>query len=290
VPVFFLRDDHDYFEDDQVTPELTTFPPDDFMRRLARATQWLYCPEFLPDANRPPELPGSSASDRPAGVSEAFGTLRYGRLFEGLLYDCKGFLTLEGPSGTLVPPAVEAWLLGRMASADVDHVANMPSNPPGWSAGKFAEWYPDVLGEDGALTTAIAKPGWQEGWLAQHDRILAAASAMDRLPLFVSGDIHSIAEGRIVRSGEHDFRGNPVVSVITGSPGTGVGWPSLARGTLATAPEHIELEETVPVREENGFQIVDFEPGKVTIRHFKWNREEDAEGTIDTLEPFHVSE
>jgi hypothetical protein len=289
TPVFFLRDDHDYFEDDQVTPELTTFPPDDFMRQLARASQWLYYPEFLPDANRSSELPGASASDRQDGASEAFGTLRYGRLFEGLLYDCKGFMSLDGTSG-LVPAPVEDWLLSRMAESDADHVVNMPSNPPGWSAGKFAEWYPDVLGEDRVLTTAVPKPGWQEGWLAQHDRILSAASAMERLPLFISGDIHSTAEGRIVRSGEHDFRGNPVVAVITGSPGTGVGWPSLARGTLATPPEHVELEEVVPVREENGFQIVDFEPGRVTIRHFKWDREAEPESAIDTLEPFQVSE
>jgi hypothetical protein len=223
-------------------------------------------------------------------VSEAFGTLRYGRLVEGLLYDCKGFVTLDGAAGTVVPADVEAWLLSRMADGEMEHVVNLPSNPPGWSAGKFAEWYPDVLAEDGSLTTAIAKPGWQEGWLAQHDRILAAASAMDRLPLFISGDIHSIAEGRILRSGTHDFRDNPVVSVITGTPGTGVGWPSVARGTLASPPAHLEVEEVVPVLEENGFHIVDFEPGKVTVRHFRWNREADTEDAIDTLEPFHVSE
>ncbi|MCH8850726.1 MAG: hypothetical protein IIC89_07865 [Chloroflexi bacterium] len=290
LPVFFLRDDHDYFEDDQVTEELTTFPPDDFMRRLARASQWLYYPEFLPDRDRPPDLPGSSAGDRPGGVSEAFGTLRYGRLFEGLLYDCKGFMTLEGEQGTLIPPSVEAWLLSRMAEAEQNHVVNLPSNPPGWSAGKFAEWYPDVLGESGGLTTAIAKPGWQEGWLEQHDRILSAASAMDRIPLFMSGDIHSIAEGRILRSGAHDFGDNPIVSVVTGTPGTGVGWPSIARGTIATPPEHIDLEEVVPVQEVNGFHIVDFTPEKVTIQHFRWNREEDPEDAIDTLQPFHVSE
>ena len=44
------------------------------------------------------------------------------------------------------------------------------------------------------------------------------------------------------------------------------------------------------MREENGFHIVDFEPDKVTIRHFRWNRGEDPEEAIDTLEPFHISE
>lgn len=290
LPVFFLRDDHDYFEDDQVTDELISFPPDDFMRRLARASQRLYYPEFLPDNNRPSDLPGASASDRPRGVSEAFGTLRYGQLLEGLLYDCKGFMILKGQEGTLIPPQVEAWIRSRMADTSLDHVMNLPSNPPGWSAGKFAEWYPDVLAEGGGLTTATPKPGWQEGWLAQHDRILSAASAMNRIPLFMSGDIHSVAEGRILRSGTHDFRDNPVISVLTGPLGTGIGWPSIARGTIATPPKHLEVEEVVPVFEENGFHIVDFEPDKVTIRHFRWNGRKDLEDAIDTLMPFHISE
>jgi hypothetical protein len=288
VPVFFLRDDHDYFEDDQVTPTITSFPPDAFMYELAHATQWLYYPEFLPDPTRPLTLPGSDAADRPPGVSQAFGTLRWGRLFEGLLYDCKGFMTL-GPDAGLVPRAVEDWLLTRMRDSDAVHVVNLPSNPPGWTAGKYAEWYPDVLGDDGRLTTNRPKPGWQAGWLAQHDRLLAAASAMDRLPLFVSGDIHSIAEGRILRSGAHDFGANPIVSLISGTPGTGVGWPSAARGTLASPPLDLDVETIVPVQEVNGFHLVDVEPDAITIRHFRWRRGVDPADAIDTLEPFQVS-
>ncbi|MGH9659539.1 MAG: hypothetical protein ACRD96_13410, partial [Bryobacteraceae bacterium] len=61
TPVFFVQDDHDYFENDEATEQMVTFPPDDFMLRLARATQRLYYPEFLPDANRPPGLPSASA-------------------------------------------------------------------------------------------------------------------------------------------------------------------------------------------------------------------------------------
>ena len=53
TPVFFVQDDHDYFENDEATEQMVTFPPDDFMLRLARATQRLYYPEFLPDS-RPP--------------------------------------------------------------------------------------------------------------------------------------------------------------------------------------------------------------------------------------------
>jgi hypothetical protein len=290
VPVFFVRDDHDYFEDDRATEELVTFPADPFMFDLARSAQWLYYPEFLPDPWRPLDLPASSARDRPRAVSEAFGTLRYGQLAELLLYDCKGFVTLDGPDGRMVPATVESWLRARMADPCQRHVVNVPSNPPGWSAGKYGEWYPDVVVDPGQLTTAVPKDGWQPGWLAQHDRLLAAASAMPRLPLFLAGDIHSIAEERILASGAHSFAANPIVSVITGTPGTGVGWPSVARQTLAMPPSALAVEEIVPVQERNGFHLVDFEPDRVVIRHFRWHYRHDPEEAIDSLEPFHVSE
>jgi hypothetical protein len=62
----------------------------------------------------------------------------------------------------------------------------------------------------------------------------------------------SIAEERILWSGEHDLRANPAVSVISGTPGTGIGWPSISRGTLAQPPESIEAETVVPVEERRG--------------------------------------
>ena len=52
TPVFFLQDDHDYFENDEADDKLVTLPPDPFMLNLARASQLLYYPEFLPDAHR----------------------------------------------------------------------------------------------------------------------------------------------------------------------------------------------------------------------------------------------
>lgn len=39
VPVFFLTDDHDYFENDTADQEIITFPPPGWKLRLARATQ-----------------------------------------------------------------------------------------------------------------------------------------------------------------------------------------------------------------------------------------------------------
>ena len=144
--------------------------------------------------------------DRPARVSESYGTLRYGRLAEVLMYDCRRHLTMHGPSAVFVPPEVEAWLKDRMARPDTAHVINIPSTPPGWSAGKWGEWYADMEA-DGGVTTVKPKPYWQPGWRAQHDRLLQAASAMrGRIPLFISGDLHAIGETRIRRHGRNGFQ------------------------------------------------------------------------------------
>ena len=80
--MFFLQDDHDHFDNDEATDEIITFPPTFFMVQLARATQNFYYPEFLPEVARPLGLPWSSMGDRVGGVSESFGTIRYGRLAE----------------------------------------------------------------------------------------------------------------------------------------------------------------------------------------------------------------
>ena len=64
TPVFFLQDDHDHWENDAVTDAIANFPIPWFQLQLARATQHLYYPEFLPDAQRPAGLPWSAAGDR----------------------------------------------------------------------------------------------------------------------------------------------------------------------------------------------------------------------------------
>ena len=291
TPVFFLQDDHDYFETDEADDTLVTLPPDAFALNLARASQLMYYPEFLPDAHRAPGLPSGSAADRPAGISESFGTLRYGRLLEMLMYDCRRYLTLTGPSGTFVPPLIEEWLKARMAASDATHVVNMPSNPPGWSAGKWGEWYADMDGGNQRLTTSVSKPYWQSGWRLQHDRLLQAASAMrGRTPLFISGDLHSIGETRIFNTSGIDLRANPVVAVLPGTVGTGrPGWPSLVRGLRGLPPAGLEVEEGLPALEENGFLIADFTPNRTTLRYFRWKLGQ-SEAALDTLEPFRVTQ
>jgi hypothetical protein len=296
TPVFFLQDDHDHFDNDEATDEAVTFPPDNFMLQSARATQRLWYPEFLPDPNRSPGLPGSDSPDqasfRPKGLSESFGTLRYGRLAEILLYDVRRTVTLTGPTGVFVAPDVEAWLKARAAAREVIHLVNVPSNPPGWSAGKWGERYPDLLGPDGKLSEERPKPYWQRGWLSQHDRLMQALSAMPgRIPLVISGDLHAIGEGKMMRSGNLNFSQNPVIAVLPGPLGTSKGgWASEFRGVGPKPPQHLDMQETITPLEENGFLLVDFTPENITMRYFKWNQKTQPVSDIDTLEPFHTTE
>src|SRR6266702_1789190 len=291
IPVFLMRDDHDYFDNDEADDRLVTFPPDAFMFRATRATQFLYYPEFLPETNRPLGLPGASASDRVAGASESFGTLRYGKLAEFLMYDCRGYITLAGKSAGFVPPDVESWLKRRMAADDTDHLVNVPSTPIGWSAGKWGEWYADVE-RNARLTTEVTKPYWQPGWRAQHDRLAKAGSEMKgRTPFFISGDLHAIGEGVMRRTNDFDLSGNPVVSILTGPIGTGdEGWPSAFRGMRPQIPAGLEFEELYPATERHGFILLDMTPDRVTVRFFQWDYRKESPEAIDTLQPFRTSE
>ncbi|HUR36122.1 MAG TPA: hypothetical protein VM032_20105 [Vicinamibacterales bacterium] len=291
TPVFFLQDDHDHFENDDADDTIVTFPPTAFMLRLARATQLLYYPEFLPDATRPPGLPWASSGDRDPGLAESFGTLRYGRLLEVLLYDVRRTLTLAGPTAVFLDPEVERWLQSRTAAADTTHLVHAPSNPPGWSAGKWGEWYPDILDADGKLTTRIAKPYWQTGWLAQHDRLMQSLAAnRARIPLVVSGDLHAIAIGSLRRFGSQSIETHPITTVLSGPIGTSPGgWPSARRGIGATPPSHLDLREEVAPIEQHGFTIADFRPDGIDLRFFRWDVRSQNPDAIESLEPFHTT-
>jgi hypothetical protein len=292
TPVFFLQDDHDYFDNDEAWDEIVTFPPVWFQLQLARATQRLYYPEFLPDSNRPPGLPWGSVGDRLDGVSESWGTIRFGRLAEILLYDVRRTVTLAGPSAVYIDPEVEKWLHARTASPEVTHLVHAPSNPPGWTAGKWMEWYPDVLGADGKLTTAKPKPYWQAGWLAQHDRLIASLATMKRrIPVIVSGDLHDIGIGTMLRSGTINLEANPIRAVLAGPIGTSpAGWPSARRGAEATPPMHLDMREEIKPIEQHGFTLADFLPDRIVLQFFKWDVKTQSPDAIDSLEPFHTTE
>ena len=292
TPVFFLQDDHDHWENDAVTDEIANFPIPWFQLQLARATQQLYYPEFLPDARRPAGLPWSGTGDR-GDLSESFGTLRYGDLAEVLLYDVRRTVSLAGPNAVFIDRQVENWLIGRTGATDTRHLVHAPSNPFGWSAGKWGEWYPDVLDrETGALTTAAGKGYWQEGWLRQHDRLVAAIGGQrERAPLVVSGDLHAIGVGRMHRAGALNLAARPVTAVLSGPIGTSVrGFPSVVRGVGATPPAHLDMEESVAPIEDHGFTIADFHRDRVVLRQFRWDVDRQPLDAIDTLEAFYTTD
>jgi hypothetical protein len=291
TPMFFLQDDHDYFDNDEGTDLIVTFPPPWFQLQLARATQQMYYPEFLADAMRPASLPWSDTTER-GELSESFGTLRYGRLVEILLYDVRRMMTLAGPTAVFLDDEVEKWLHARSASSDAAHVVHSPSNPFGWSAGKWGEWYPDVLGADGRLTAATPKPYWQTGWLAQHDRILSAIAAMKRRTrLMISGDLHAVGVGEIRRAGRLALQQTPVTSILSGPIGTGpASWPSAFRGVAPSVPAHLDLVETVKPIEQHGFTLLDFTPDRITVRLFRWDVKTMPVEAIERLEAFQTIE
>ncbi|HDP81003.1 MAG TPA: hypothetical protein ENN21_09205 [Spirochaetes bacterium] len=153
------------------------------------------------------------------------------------------------------------------------------------------EWYPDIRGDDGSLTKSVSKYNWQPGWFAQHNRLLAAASAMKRSrPLFICGDLHNQSEGWITRSGDLDLSNNPVISVCAGSLGTGPRmWPSAFRGLVAEPPVDIDMDQKLKPVEKNGFVIVDITEEKIVISFYAWREPQPVEA-IETMRAYHVLE
>ena len=288
TPVFFLQDDHDHWENDSPL----TYPVPWFQLQLARTTQQLYYPEFLADSNRSTGLPFSTSTER-GELSESFGTLRYGDLLEVLLYDVRRTLNVGDLNSVFLDRIVENWLLQRTAANDTKHLVHVPSNPPGWTAGKWGEWYPDVLHpETGQLTTAIAKPNWRQGWLDQHDRIMQGLADMKhRNPLVISGDLHATGVGKMLGSGNRIFSDNPITTILCGPIGTSEqGFPSKVRGIAAAPSKVLDFQQLVPPIEEHGFTIVDFERDRTSIKLFKWDVNSQPVSAIDYLEPYYSFE
>ena len=305
TPSYFVSDDHDYYENDDADPQMVTLPPDRYQVEFARFTRNAFLPEFLPDVERPRAISGAGAGDREPGISEAFGTFRYGRLAEVLIYDCARYLSLKGIHAGLVPPEAEHWLHQRTRDQSVAQLFHVPSHPFGWSAGKWREWYPDVadLDDGGAtvsrigdfagsnfrLTTEREKYFWQEGWLRQHQRLLESlTSQSQRTGIVLSGDLHAIGHSVLERSGSLDLSANPVHAVLTGPLGTLTGWPSAARGTPPLAATGVEHDVRGETFEKNGFALFDATPSEVTVRLFAWKTGE-PESAIDDLEPYHTA-
>lgn len=263
TPILFITDDHDYFENDDATPALVTFPPKPFNWDLRQSLQKLYFPEYIFQDAVDSTFPGLIDVDG-VRLSSHFGSIRYGDLFSGICYDCGGMLDLGGERAGLFPPMVESWLVDQTRQEDTLNLAHFPSHPVGWTAGKWREWYPDLLKSDNSLVAKVDDDGfggkylWQSGWWWQHQRLMRAlASQKRRAALVVSGDLHLLGAGVIARSGDLDLNFNPVYSILSGPIGVGdLGWLSRARGVAVKVPKELEIDELMPPVERNGFTLL----------------------------------
>jgi phosphodiesterase/alkaline phosphatase D-like protein len=291
TPAFFVVDDHDYFENDEFDGELATMPPDDYGIVAADQTQHLYYPEFLPDRNRPPWLAGGDQARLAPGTSPKYGTLRFGKLVESALYDCRRYVDYKGPHARILPQWTEDWLVARTRAEDTAHFFHAPSLPFAWASGKLGDWYPDILDDrNGQLSLAAEKPGWQKGWFAQHQRLIEAlASQTRRAAVVVEGDMHATAAGRITRSA--DFKlAQPVHAILSGTLGTGdLGFPSSYRRVESSPSLVLGMDEALKTTEKNGFTRIDITPEKMTFSIFVWRPPQPVE-EIDTMAPVLVYE
>src|SRR5258708_39511765 len=99
------------------------------------------------------------------------------------------------------------------------------------------------------------------------------AAMKSRTPLVISGDLHAIGIGRMLRSGALDLKPNPITTVLSGPIGsrTGpLGWPSGPRGSGAMPPAPLRLDEPVNPIVQAGVTLVDFTPATNVPRSFTW--------------------
>lgn len=291
IPSFFMTDDHDEFENDEFTDGLATMPTSEFGLDGEDATQFMYYPEYLPDAGRPEYLWGTKKTGRAPGTNQFFGTLRYGDLLEVVLYDCRRFADYKGVHARLVPKWTEDWLIRRTLAEDTAQFFHAPSLPFAYTSGKLGEWYPDILSENGRMVLNKPKPGWQPGWFAQHQRLIEAlAKQQRRSAVLVQGDFHASGAGKMTRVAELNLASNPVHAIMSGTLASGdYAFTSSARGIKGTPSDLVTMDEVIPVAEKNGFTIIDVAPERMTFRIFMW-RPPEAVAAIDNLQPAHTYE
>lgn len=274
VPLVFVTDDHDYFENDNAGPWGYTFPPRPFTFGLQQRTEAMAYPFAL---GRP-----DLGDTYRGGTVE---TVRVGKLLELALFDCRRGWSLGDKGGVLFPEA-EAFLVDRLARSTVQQYIHAPSNPFGWTAGKLGEWYAD--GPSDGSTFANDKSYWQKGWFAQHQRLAAALSGQrTRAAVSISGDMHASAASIITRSGDLDLSTNPIHAILPGTIGTGnEGYPSSARGIKPFHPAALTISDTAAMEERNGFSIVDVYPSRIDVQQFRWRPPEPV-ASIAGLQPSH---
>lgn len=277
IPMLFITDDHDYFENDNAGEWGYSFPPRPFILNLQRRTAAMAYPFALGR----PTLAGGTLT------SETVETVKIGKLLEMALFDCRRGWN-ESPFGGQLFPDVEAFLIDRLNKSDASQYVQVPSVPMGWTAGKLGEWYED---KPPASVTDNDKGYWPPSWFDQHQRMVKALSGQkSRAAITISGDMHASGAERILSSGDLDFFANPIEAILPGPIGTGKGWPSFSNGTVgrgmfARLPEKLTGKDVLNTEERNGFTLFDVYKDYIEVRQFRWRPPEPIEA-IASLQPF----
>ena len=273
VPLVFIADDHDYFENDNGGDWGYSFPPRPFILGLQRRTANIVYPYALGR----PTLKGGALT------SETVETVKIGKLAEIALFDCRRGWDTKTGYGVLFPE-VEAFLLDRLKASQASHYVHVPSNPFGWTAGKIGEWYGD---KPPPAVTNSDKGFWPSGWFDQHQRLIRALSAQKgRAAITISGDMHASGAKSLTASGDIDLSANPVQAILAGPVGTGSrGWPSQGRGMFPHIPEKLVGTDVAATEERNGFTLFDITADKIEVRQFRWRPPEPIEA-IASLQPY----
>jgi hypothetical protein len=117
------------------------------------------------------------------------------------------------------------------------------------------------------------------------------AAMKARIPITISGDLHAVAIGKILRSGTLNLEKTPITAVLAGPIGTGpAAWPSAFRGVGSTPPAYLDVNEEIKPIEQHSFTIADFRPDRINLRFFKWDVKTQSPDAIDSLQPFHTAE
>jgi hypothetical protein len=117
------------------------------------------------------------------------------------------------------------------------------------------------------------------------------AAMKARIPITISGDLHAVAIGKILRSGELNLEKSPITAILAGPIGTPPGgWPSAFRGVGSTPPAYLDVKEEVKPIEQHSFTIADFLPDRINLQFFKWDVNTQSPDAIDALQPFHTAE
>ena len=172
-----------------------------------------------------------------------------------LLWDCRRYHHAGGADRRLHAARDRAWLLAphggaderrahrgaacrrrRWAGARASGASGIPTCSRRAASSAPPRRSPTGRKDGTASTIACSKP--PSRWIASR--------------LFVSGDLHALGVGRILRSGSLNLRSNPITTVLAGPLGTGpVGWASVVpRHRAVGADRHRDRRAPAPDREE----------------------------------------